>query len=253
MSDLFDVSSEVILVTGASQGLGRRFATTLAGQGAAVILAARQAGKLEDLAKEIKAAGGRASVVSMDVTDLASITKAIDQAETAFGPISVLVNNAGVTLQKVALDTHATDLDFLLNTNLKGAYLTATEVARRMIARNRGGNIINIASIMSFSVVGQLSAYSATKSAVMSLTKSFALEWASKNIRVNAVAPGYIHTDMNEEFWKTPGGERLLKRIPQRRPGQPADLDGAMVFLASPASRYMTGTVITVDGGFMLT
>jgi 3-oxoacyl-[acyl-carrier protein] reductase len=253
MADLFDVSSEVVVVTGASQGIGRRFAQTLAARGAAVILAARQTGKLEDLAAEIRADGGRAVAVAMDVTDAASIRTALDGGEAAFGPVTVLVNNAGVARTKLALDTSDEDLDALIATNLKGVYRCATEVARRMIARGKGGNIVNTASVMSSVVVSQLSAYSATKAAVLSMTKTFALEWAAKQIRVNAIAPGYIHTDMNDEFWKSPASEKLLKRIPQRRQGQPADLDGAIVFLASPASRYMTGTVITVDGGFMLT
>lgn len=253
MTDLFDLSGEVVLVTGASQGLGRQFARVLAGRGAAVALGARQTAKLESLAKDIGAAGGRAFAVPMDVTNQASIKAALDQAERALGPMTVLINNAGVQRERAAVDLAEADWDAVIDTNLKGAFSCATEVARRMIARGQGGNIINIASVLGLGVMGHLSPYNASKGGLIQLTKSFALEWASKQIRVNALAPGYIDTEFNHEFWATPAGERLIKRIPQRRLGSESDLDGAIVFLASQASRYMTGAVLTVDGGFLLT
>ena len=253
MSDLFDVSREIVLVTGASQGLGRQFARVLAAHGAAVALGARQTSKLESLAAEIAAGGGRALAVPLDVTDRASISSALDQAEAALGPVTVLINNAGVQRESAAVDLAEADWDAVIDTNLKGAFSTATEVARRMIARKQAGNVINIASVLGIGVMGHLSPYNASKGGLIQLTKSFALEWASKNIRVNALAPGYIDTEFNHEFWATPPGERLIKRIPQRRLGSEQDLDGAIVFLASPASRYMTGAVLTVDGGFLLT
>jgi len=253
MPDLFDVSQEVILVTGASQGLGRQFARALSARGAAVALAARQTAKLKSLEEEIRGKGGRAVAVEMDVTDLASIARALDGAEAALGPISVLINNAGIAVEKLAVDQTEADWDSVINANLKGAYFAATEMARRMIARQQEGNIVNIASVLGFGVMKFLSPYTISKAGIIQATKAMALELAGNRIRVNALAPGYIDTDMNHEFWSTPSGEKLTKRIPQRRVGAESDLDGAIMLLASRASRYMTGSVITVDGGFLLT
>jgi len=253
MSGLFDVSQEIILVTGASQGLGRQFARVLAAHGAAVVLAARQTAKLQSLEEEIRSQGGRAAAVAMDVTDTASIAAAITTAETALGPISVLINNAGIAIEKLAVEQTEADWDAVINANLKGAYFTATELARRMIARQQAGNIVNIASVLGTGVMKFLSPYTISKAGIIQATKALALELAGHRIRVNALAPGYIDTEMNHEFWSTPAGERLAKRIPQRRIGAESDLDGAILLLASQASRYMTGSVVTVDGGFLLT
>ena len=253
MSGLFDVSQEIILVTGASQGLGRQFARVLAAHGAAVVLAARQTAKLQSLEEEIRSQGGRAAAVAMDVTDTASIAAAITAAETALGPISVLINNAGIAIEKPAVDQAEADWDAVLNANLKGAYFAATELSRRMIARQQEGNIVNIASVLGTGVMKFLAPYTISKAGIIQATKVLALELASHNIRVNALAPGYIDTEMNHAVWSTPAGERLAKRIPQRRIGAESDLDGAILLLASKASRYMTGSVVTVDGGFLLT
>ncbi len=253
MSDLFDVSREVILITGASQGLGRQFARVLSARGAAVALAARQTSKLKALEDEIKAKGGRAAAVQMDVTSTASIARAIDAAEAALGPVTVLINNAGIAVEKLAIEQSEADWDAVIGANLKGAYFAATEIARRMIARQSGGNIINIASVLGSSVVKFVSPYAISKAAVIQATKALALELAASNIRVNALAPGYIDTEINHDIWETPAGEKLIKRIPQRRVGHESDLDGAIMLLASSASRYMTGSVVTVDGGFLLT
>ncbi len=253
MPDLFDVSQEVVLVTGASQGLGRQFARVLSAHGAAVVLAARQTAKLQSLEQEIRGRGGRAAAVEMDVTDTASISKAIDSAEAALGPISVLINNAGIAVEKLAVDQTEADFDAVINANLKGAYFVATEVARRMIAQRRQGNIVNVASVLGVGVMKSVSPYAISKAGLLQATKAMALELAANNIRVNALAPGYIDTDINHEFWSTPAGERLAKRIPQRRVGAESDLDGAILLLASNASRYMTGSVVTIDGGFLLT
>jgi NAD(P)-dependent dehydrogenase (short-subunit alcohol dehydrogenase family) len=252
MSDLFDISKEVILVTGASQGLGRQFARVLSSHGAAVVLAARQAAKLKSLEDEIKAKGGRAVAVQLDVTDMAAIPAALDAAEAAFGPITVLINNAGIAIEKLATDQTEADWDAVINANLKGAYFLATEMARRMMARKQGGNIVNIASVLGTGVLKAVSPYAISKAGMIQGTRAMALELAGNGIRVNALAPGYIDTEMNHDFWSTPAGERLTKRIPQRRVGAESDLDGAIMLLASDASRYMTGTVVTVDGGFLL-
>ncbi|WP_315783116.1 SDR family oxidoreductase [Bradyrhizobium sp. SZCCHNPS1003] len=253
MSDLFDVSREVILITGASQGLGRQFARVLSAHGAAVALAARQTGKLKALEEEIRARGGRAAAVEMDVTSTASIARGMDVAEAALGPVTVLINNAGIAVEKLAVEQSEADWDAVIGANLKGAYFAATEAARRMTARKAGGNIINIASVLGFSVVKFISPYAISKAGVVQATKALALEFAASGIRVNALAPGYIDTDINHDVWETPAGEKLIKRIPQRRVGHESDLDGAILLLASSASRYMTGSVVTVDGGFLLT
>jgi NAD(P)-dependent dehydrogenase (short-subunit alcohol dehydrogenase family) len=253
MADLFDVSKEIILITGASQGLGRQFARVLSKRGAATVLAARQTAKLKSLEQEIVGQRRRAVAVQMDVTDTASIGKAIDRAEAALGPVTVLINNAGIAIEKLSVEQTETDWDSVINANLKGAYFTATEVARRMIARKQEGNIVNIASVLGFGVMKFLSPYTISKAGIIQATKAMALELAGNRIRVNALAPGYIDTEMNHAFWSTPSGEKLAKRIPQRRVGAESDLDGAIMLLASSASRYMTGSVITVDGGFLLT
>lgn len=252
MSDPFDVSREIILITGASQGLGRQFARVLAARGAAVVLAARQTAKLKNLEDEIKARGGRAAAVKMDVTDIASLSGALDAAEAAFGPVTVLINNAGIAIEKLAIDQTEADWDTVIGSNVKGAYFLATELARRMIARKQGGNIVNVASVLATGVLKVLSTYAISKAGMVQGTKAMALEFAGNGIRVNALAPGYIDTEMNHDFWATPAGERLVKRIPQRRVGAESDLDGAILLLASSASRYMTGSVVTVDGGFLL-
>jgi 3-oxoacyl-[acyl-carrier protein] reductase len=253
MPDLFDVSKEIVLITGASQGLGRQFARVLSAHGAAVALAARQTAKLKSLEEEIKTKGGRAAAVAMDVTDTASIASAIDAAEKALGPVTVLINNAGIAVEKPAIEQTEADWDAVIGANLKGAYFTATEIARRMIARKQDGNIVNIASVLGFGVMKFLSPYTISKAGIVQATKAMALELAGSRIRVNALAPGYIDTEMNHDFWATPAGEKLTKRIPQRRVGSENDLDGVILLLASNASRYMTGSVVTVDGGFLLT
>ena len=225
----------------------------LSAHGATVALAARQTAKLKSLEEEIRGQGGRAVAVPMDVTDIASIGNAIDAAEAALGPVSVLVNNAGIAIEKLAVDQSEADWDSVINANLKGAYFAATEMARRMIARQQEGNIVNIASVLGIGVMKFLSPYTISKAGIIQATRAMALELAGNRIRVNALAPGYIDTEINHDFWSTPGGEKLTKRIPQRRVGAESDLDGAIMLLASTASRYMTGSVVTVDGGFLLT
>jgi 3-oxoacyl-[acyl-carrier protein] reductase len=251
MSDPFDLSGKVALVTGASQGLGRRFAETLARHGATVALAARQTARLEDLREAIEGAGGRAASFALDVTETASIEPALERIEAALGPLDVLVNNAGVAVSKAVLEQTEADWDKVLGTNLKGAFFTAQAVAKRMAARG-GGNIVNVASVLALDVVGHLAPYAASKSGLWQLTRTMALELARHQVRVNALAPGYIETEINRDFLATDSGDRMKKRIPQRRFGTPEDLDGALLLLASDASRYMTGSIIVIDGGLML-
>jgi 3-oxoacyl-[acyl-carrier protein] reductase len=256
VSDLFDLTGRVALVTGASQGLGRRFARVLAGHGTAVGLAARQLDKLRELEREIGGQGGRVASIALDVTDRSSIERAIGGIEDALGPIDLLVNNAGTAVSKGVLEQTEADWDQVLDTNLKGAFFVAQAVAKRMVARDPrpawGGNIVNIASVLAQGVVGHLAPYAASKGGLWQLTRTMALELARHDVRVNALAPGYFVTEINRDFLATEAGERMKRRIPQRRFGTPEDLDGALLLLASDASRYMTGSIIVIDGGLLL-
>lgn len=232
------------MVTGASSGLGAHFATVLASAGAEVILAARSTEKLQRLAASI---GPAASVAALDVRDPESVAAAFEQA----GPIDVLVNNAGVTATAPALDQSEADWTSVIATNLEGSYRVAMAGARSMRAVGRGGSIVNIASILGLRQGGQVTPYAVSKAGVIQMTKQLALELARFDIRVNALAPGYIETDLNRDFFAGPAGAALVKRIPQRRLGQPGDLDAPLLLLASPASGFMTGSVVVVDGGHM--
>ncbi|WGF86606.1 SDR family NAD(P)-dependent oxidoreductase [Marinivivus vitaminiproducens] len=251
MSLTADLSGKTILVTGASQGLGRHFALTLAAAGAAVGLAARNAGKLAGVQAEIEAAGGKAAAAALDVTDEASIAAAVEAVEAALGGIDVLVNNAGTAITKPVLDQKAADWDAVVGTNLRGAFLVARTVAAAMRERG-GGSIVNIASVLGLMATGGVAPYAASKAGLIHLTEVMALELARHGIRVNALAPGYIETAINRDFFATKAGEKLVARIAQRRLGQVGDLDGALLLLASDASRYMTGSVVVVDGGYRL-
>lgn len=251
MSLQADLNGQVALITGASSGLGRHFALTLARSGAKVAVAARRREQLEALANEITAAGGKSVAVQADVTSADNVAKMIEQAADALGPVSVVVNNAGIARPAAALDLDEESWDAVVDTNLRGAWLVAQQSAKHMVANGTGGSIVNIASILAFRVSGHNAPYVASKAGLMHLTQALALEWARYGIRVNAIAPGYFETDINRDFWETPGGQAMIKRIPQRRLGQPSDLDGALLLLASGASAYMTGSCITVDGGHL--
>ena len=251
-SDLFDLSGEVALVTGASSGLGWRFAEVLAAHGAHVLLAARRVERLEDLKARIVGHGGKAETVALDVAEHDRIGRAFDAAEAAFGTVTLLVNNAGVSGGKRALDMSHEDWRSVLRVNLDGVWFVAQEAARRMAAADTPGTIVNVASLLGFRIAPTLSAYSVAKAGVVQMTAALAVELARHRIRVNAIAPGYILTEINRDFFASPKGEALIKTIPQRRIGEPSDLDGTMLLLASKrAAGFMTGTTIVVDGGQM--
>ena len=246
------LTGKCALVTGAFGGLGRHFALTLATAGASVALAGRRMNVGQKVAAEIRAAGGRASIHAMDVTDPESVRAAIEDAAGELGPVTILVNNAGVAVTKPFLDVTETDWASVVDVNLNGAWRVAQATARHMKANGRGGSIINIASITGLRVAGSISSYVASKAGLIQLTKAMALELARFNIRVNALAPGYIETDINRDFFATESGQTLVKRIPQRRIGKPEELDGPLLLLASDASTYMTGSVLAVDGGHLV-
>ncbi len=252
MSNPFDLSGRVAVVTGASSGLGRQFALTLARAGAKVGLAARRTERLKELDAEIAAFDGRALPVVMDVTDPDSVAAGFAAIETELGPIGILVNNAGVAATKPFLEQGEGEWRQVLDTNLDGARRVAQAAAVLMAKHGHGGSIINIASVLGLRPAGQVSAYAAAKAALVSLTQTMALELARHYIRVNALAPGYITTDLNREFLTSKAGEAMLKRVPLRRFGEVQDLDGPLLLLASEAGRYMTGSVIVVDGGHSL-
>ncbi|MFJ1260117.1 SDR family NAD(P)-dependent oxidoreductase [Cupriavidus sp. CuC1] len=249
-ASLFDLQGRAAFISGASSGIGLHTARMLAGTGAAVALAARRADRLDAVVADMRAAGHRACAVTLDVTDAAAIAPAWQEAEAALGqPIGILVNNAGVIHVERFVEQSPEAVSRVFDTNLKGAYLMAQEAARCMVQRGEG-SIVNIASSSGLRAGGQMSSYGASKAALIHLTQIMALELAGKGVRVNAIAPGNIETDMHAEFAGIEQG--ILKRIPMRRFGKPSDLDGAMLLLASDAGRYMTGTVIPVDGGQVL-
>ena len=249
MSSMFDLTGQRAIVTGASRGLGRHFALTLARAGAQVVLAARGVDRLKEVVKEIEGFNGCAVAVQVDVTDGKSVRACVETAENSLGPINLLVNNAGIAVTKPLLEHVEEDWDSVVDTNLKGVWLMGQEVARCMVHHGQSGSIINIASVLGVRGISQLPGYCASKGGIINLTRAMAVELAPYGIRVNAIAPGYVETDMNRQFFSTQAGQRLIKRIPQRRLGQDEDLDGALLLLASNASRYMTGSIITIDGG----
>jgi 3-oxoacyl-[acyl-carrier protein] reductase len=207
---------------------------------------------LRRLATEIEADGGEAAAVAMDVTDRASVALAVEQAEAALGPLGILVNNAGIPSNSYFTLTSEEEWRAVMAVNLDGSFRVGQEVARRMVATGRGGSIINIASILGFGAIKTLSAYSASKAAIISLTQSMALELARERIRVNALAPGYFATEFNAQYLASDAGRRLMARVPMGRAGAVNELDGPLLLLASDASAFMTGSVLTVDGGHLL-
>ena len=249
-----NLKEKVALVTGASSGLGSRYARVLAANGALTVLAARRVERLKDLRAEIEAAGGAAHVVALDVTDHESIRAAVAQAESEVGPIDILVNNSGVSTTQRLVDVTAADFDFVVGTNVKGAFFMAQEVAQRMIARGKAqadfrGRIVNIASVAGLRVLPQIGLYCMSKAAVIHMTRAMALEWGRWGINVNALCPGYIDTEINHQHWQTEAGRKLMNMLPRKRVGKPEDLDALLMMLCANESRFVNGAVIAAHDG----
>ncbi len=244
--DPFKLDGRVALITGASGVLGLHFARVLHAAGAKVVLAARRTAQITAAAEAL---GPRALAVTLDVTDPSSPGTALDAAQERFGPCDLIVNNAGIAVTRRVLEQTDADWDAVIGVNLRGAFVVAREAARRLVAADRGGSIINIASILGARVMPGVAPYAAAKAGLIHLTRAMALELARHRIRVNALAPGYIATEINAGFFATDAGRAVVARIPQRRLGRPEDLTGPLLLLASEAGAHMTGSVLTVDGG----
>jgi NAD(P)-dependent dehydrogenase (short-subunit alcohol dehydrogenase family) len=249
---MFDLTGRHAFVTGAGTGLGRAAALVLARHGAAVTACGRRAEKLQVVCDEVRAMGGRAQAQALDVSQPDSIVSAVSAATAAQGTIDILINNAGLALSTTLLETSDADWDRVQDTNVRGVWLCARAVAKQLIAAQSPGVIVNIASVLGFSVQKGTGPYAASKAGVLQLTRVMASEWARHGIRVNAIAPGYIATNMADRFLASERGQKMLAGIPQRRFGASQDIEGAVLFLASAASAYMTGSTVTVDGGISL-
>ena len=246
-----ELTNRVALVTGASAGLGRRFAEILAADGARVAIAARRLDRLQTLAAEITAGGGTALPVALDVASVASIRAATATIESTLGPIEILVNNAGISRPARLEAVEEQDYDAVLDTNLKGAFFVAQAAARQMIAHNIEGRIVNIASIAGMRTVGQLGPYGMSKAGVIQMTHAMAREWGRHGINTNAICPGYIATEISADFLQTETGSRWVNSLPRRRMGEPRDLDALLLLLASgEPSRFINGAIIAADDGF---
>jgi len=247
--NLFDLTGRVAFVTGASRGLGQQLGRALARAGADLVVSARRREDTDAFVEEIRGLGRRAAGVALDVRDESSIRAAVEQAEGSFGGLDILVNNAGCNVRKPALDVTWDDWNLVLDTNLRGTFFVAQAVARHMVPRGYG-RIVNIGSVTSVFGYAGLGPYTASRGGVRQLTMSLADDWGRHGITVNCLAPGWFRTAQNQVLYEQPGWvEYLVERIPVGRPGQPRDLDGAVVFLASEASRYVTGQTLLVDGG----
>ena len=253
IESMFRLDGQRALVTGASSGLGRSFALTLARAGASLVVVARRTDKLAGLVDEVRALGGDCLAASLDVTSAASIAACFDEIAQATGGVAdIVVNNAGVTVTKPLLKQTEEDWDAVVGTNLKGGWMVAQEAARRLVAAGKSGSIVNVASILGERVAGGVAPYAVSKAGLVQATKVMALELARHDIRVNAILPGYVVTDLNREFLESEAGEKLRARIPTRRFGQMEHLDGPLLLLASAAGRHMTGATLAVDGGHLV-
>jgi 3-oxoacyl-[acyl-carrier protein] reductase len=250
-AEIFDLKGRVALVTGASSGLGRRFAQVLAANGAAVALVARRADRLKDLQASIEKAGGKAVAIEADVLDRAAMRRAFDSAEKALGTVTILVNNAGVAHSTRATDLSEEEWRRVVGTNLDAVFFCAQEGANRMLKAGKKGAIVNIASVLGFGVSKGTIAYATAKAGVVQMTKALGLELAFKGVRVNAIAPGWFVTEINREYLEG-AGKGLTRDIPVGRFGQDGDLDGALLLLVSDAGSYIAGATVVVDGGQMV-
>jgi 3-oxoacyl-[acyl-carrier protein] reductase len=248
-AELFSLKGRVALVTGASSGLGVQFAKALADNGAVVVLVARRADRLKALKDEIEGKGGKAITIEADVTDQAAVARAFDAAEKTFGTVTILVNNAGIAHGGRAVEMPAEEWRKVLSTNLDAVFFWAQEAARRMLAAKKPGAIVNIASVLGLAVAKGAVAYATAKAGVVQVTKALAVELAFKGVRVNAIAPGWFVTEMNDDYLMSEAGVAIKREIPMGRFGNPGDLDGALLLLVSDAGSYITGTTIVVDGG----
>jgi 3-oxoacyl-[acyl-carrier protein] reductase len=248
-AEMFSLKGRVALVTGASSGLGTQFARALADNGAAVALVARRADRLKALKAEIEGKGGRAVAIEADVTDRAAMTRAFEAAEKAFGTVTILVNNAGIAHGGRAVEMPAEEWRKVLSTNLDAVFFWAQEAANRMLAAKTQGAIVNIASVLGLAVSKGAVAYATAKAGVVQVTKALAVELAFKGVRVNAIAPGWFVTEMNNDYLVSEAGVAIKREIPMGRFGNPGDLDGALLLLTSDAGSYITGATIVVDGG----
>ncbi len=247
-----DIAGKIAWVTGASSGLGHRFAQVLAGAGATVALSARRVERLETLAAEIQAAGGRALVLPLDMAEVASIRDVAARIEDTLGPIDILVNNAGISRQARLEAFSEADFDAVMDVDVKGAFFAAQEAAKQMIAHKRTGRIVNIASVAAFRALGHQAPYSMAKAALVAMTKCQAKEWGRHGINANAICPGYIRTEIGGDFWDTEGGAKLIAGLPRKRMGEARDLDGLLLLLCSgEASRFINGAAMVADDGSM--
>ena len=249
-ADMFNLAGRVALVTGASSGLGVQFARALADNGAAVVLIARRADRLKSLKEEIEARGGKALAIEADVTDRAAMTRAFDAAERNFGTVTILVNNAGIAMQPGrAVEVPPEEWRKVLSVDLDAVFYWSQEGARRMLAAKQKGAIVNIASVLGLGVAKGVAAYAAAKAAVIQVTKALSLELAFRGVRVNAIAPGWFVTEINDEYLNSEAGAAIKREVPMGRFGAEGDLDGALLLLVSDAGSYITGQTLVVDGG----
>ena len=262
MSYNIDLNGKSALVTGASRGLGAQFARSLAKAGARVLIAARRMDRLEELARELRAQGAEVHCLSMDVLSLESIQQAVAQGIDLHGQIDILVNNSGVSTTGRLLDVTEEEYQYVFDTNTKGAFFVAQTVAKAMIQRAKNASdlgleqpaqkIINIASIAGVKALSQIGTYSMSKAAVIRMTQAMALEWGRYGINTNAICPGYIETEINASYWETPGGQKLIEKLPRKRVGDAKDLEGLLLLLASDQSRFINGAVISADDGLLV-
>lgn len=248
----FDLREQTAFITGATSGFGARFAEVLSDAGARVVITGRRVERLYALRDKIAAKGGQATALALDVTDVAGIRASVSAAEKAAGPISILVNNAGLNIQSSASALSEEDYNTLMNTNVKGAFFVAQAVGTRMVEQKIQGRIVNIASIGAFKALPGLVAYSMSKAAVAMMTKGLAREWAKHHIAVNAICPGFIETELNDQWFQSEGGQRQIAGFPRRRIGRAEDLDATLLLLCSKHASFITGSLFTVDDGQLL-